>query len=86
MEVFIKIAVRDFERLRSRVPEGSPAHEAIERATRIDYSVGGVLFEGYSIACDESSAHVLRQIASQHCPEILPKIEEAIRLAQAEQR
>jgi hypothetical protein len=56
MKIFIKLASRDYEKLRSRIPRGAATHEAIERATRIDYSLDGVLFEGYNIPCDERDA------------------------------
>lgn len=84
MEIFIKLASRDYEKLRSRIPDGSPAHEAIERATRIDYSLDGVLFEGYSVPCDLRHARLLIEIATQSCPEIVPKIQEALRLVESD--
>jgi hypothetical protein len=83
MKIFIKLASRDYEKLRSRVPNGSPAHEAIERATRIDYSLDGVLFEGYSIPCDEHHARMLLEIARDGCPEIVPEIQKAMQLAES---
>jgi hypothetical protein len=85
MEIFIKLASRDYEKLRSRIPDRSPAHEAIEKATWIDYSLDGVLFEGRSIPCDARQARTLLEIARQSCPEIVPKIQEAMRLAGFEQ-
>jgi hypothetical protein len=83
MEIFIKLASRDYENLRTRIPNGSPAHEAIERVTRIDYSVDGVLFEGYSIPCDEHHARMLLEIARERCPEIVSEIQKAMRLAES---
>ncbi len=85
VEISIKIASREYDQLRSHVPDASSAREAVERATRIDYSVGGVLFEGYTIVCDEQEARGLQQTAAHHCPEIVPKIEQAIRLAKSGQ-
>ncbi len=84
MEIFIKLASREYEKLRSGIPDGSPAHEAIGSAARIDYSLDGVLFEGYRISCSERDARLLREIARQCCPEIVSKIQEAIRLAESE--
>jgi hypothetical protein len=81
MEIFIKVAPRYYDRLRSRIPTGSPAHEAIAKATRIDHAVEGVLFKGHTIPCDENQARIILEIARQCCPEIIPNIEEAIRLA-----
>ena len=83
MDIFIKVAPRDYERLRSRVPQNSPAHVAIERATRIDHAIEGVLFEGYTIPCDEDQARIILETAKQHCPEIVRDIEGAIRLARS---
>lgn len=83
MKIFIKLASRDYEKLRSRIASGSPAREAIERATRIDYSLDGVLFEGYNIPCDERDAQVLLKIATQCCPEIVSQIQKAMRLAES---
>lgn len=81
MEIVIKLASRDYEQLRSGIPRGSPAAEAVEKATRIDHSVDGVLFEGYSILCDERAARSLLEIARQCCPAAVARIHEAIRLA-----
>src|SRR6267142_6297276 len=46
MNIFIKVAPRYYERLRGQIPNQSPAREAIDKATRIDHAVEGVLFEG----------------------------------------
>jgi hypothetical protein len=81
MDIFIKVARRDYERLRSQIPSDSPAREAIEKATPIDHSIEGVQFEGYNIPCDENQARILIEIAKQCCPEIIRDIETAIRLA-----
>jgi hypothetical protein len=81
MEIFIKVAPRHYEQLRSQIPSESPAHEAIDRATRIDYSLEGVLFEGYNIPCNEEQAQIILETARQCCPEITSDIEHAIRLA-----
>ncbi len=84
MEIFIKLAPQEYDRLRSRIPLDSPAHQAFEKATRVDHSIEGVLFEGYSIPCDETQASIILEIAGQCCPESIPQIEKAIKLAQAE--
>ena len=81
MEIFIKIAPRSYNLLRSHIPAESPAHEAIEKASRIDHSVEGVLFAGYTIPCSEAQALLILEIARQNCPEITSDIEKAIRLA-----
>ena len=71
MDIFIKVARRYYERLRSQIPTESPAREAIDKATRIDHAVEGVLFEGYNIPCDEDQAHPSRNsetILPRDCP------------------
>jgi hypothetical protein len=83
VEILIKLGSGEYDQLRTHIPEGSSAREAVERATRIDYSVGGVLFEGYTILCDEDAARGLQQTAAHYCPEIVPKIQEAVRLARS---
>ena len=82
MDIFIKVAPRYYERLRSQISTESPAREAIDKATRIDHAVEGVLFEGYNIPCDQDQARILLETAKQHCPEIVRDIQEALRLAQ----
>jgi hypothetical protein len=67
--------------LRSQISTESPAREAIDKATRIDHAVEGVLFEGYNIPCDEDQARSLLETAKQYCPEIVRDIEEALKHA-----
>ena len=81
MQINIKIATREYHRLRELVPADSVGREAIEKATRIDHSLEGVLFAGYVIPCDEEQARTIREIAAQYCPEVVPAIEAAISLA-----
>jgi hypothetical protein len=81
MDILIKVARRDYERLRAEVPPDSPAHDAIYRATPIDHSIEGVQFEGYNIPCDENQARIFLDIAKNCCPEIIRDIEKAITLA-----
>jgi hypothetical protein len=79
MDLFIKVAPRHYEQLRSQISSESPAREAIDRATRIDYSLEGVLFEGYNIPCNEEQAQIILETAQQCCSEIATDIEQAIR-------
>ena len=82
MKIFIKVAPRDYSRLRGYVANDSPAYEAIEKATRLDYSLDGVLFAGYSIPCDEEQARIILEIAKRCCPEIISEIEHALSRAE----
>jgi hypothetical protein len=81
MEIYIKFAPRDYERLRNLIPAASPAREAIDNATRVDHALEGVLFEGYTVPCNGDQARAIREIAEQNCPELIPTIEQAIDLA-----
>jgi hypothetical protein len=81
MEIFIKVAPGDYDRLRSQIPTESRAHEAIAKATRIDHALEGVKFEGYNIPCDEDQARIILEIAKQCCPDIIRDIEKAMVLA-----
>lgn len=83
MEIFIKLPSRDYEQLRERLPAGSSALRAIERATRIEHSLDGVLFEGYTIPCKERDARELLENAAKYCPAVVSKIQQAIRLAES---
>jgi hypothetical protein len=84
MEIFfIKLSPSAFNRLRRHIDADSAAYESIERATRIDYTVEGVLFAGYSIPCDDEQARIILETARQHSPEILPDIEKAVALARS---
>jgi hypothetical protein len=78
VDIFIKIARRPYDRLRSHIPAESAAREAVERASRIEHSVEGVLFAGYSIPCNEKQARIILETAKQVCPEIIPDIQRAM--------
>jgi hypothetical protein len=86
MDVFIKVAPRQYDKLRRQISTESRAHAAIDRATRIDHSIEGVEFEGYNIPCDEEQARIILEVAKQYCPEIIADIEEAITLARSARR
>jgi hypothetical protein len=83
MDVFIKVAPRQYERLRNQISPDSRAHAAIDNATRIDHAIEGVRFEGYNIPCDEDQARIILEVAKQYCPEAIPAIEEAMSLARS---
>jgi hypothetical protein len=78
MQIFIKLATGDYTRLRSHIPLHSAAHEAIEKATRIEHSLDGLLFAGYSIPCDAEQARTILETARRSCPDMISKIEQAI--------
>jgi hypothetical protein len=82
MEIFIKLTVRDYHRLRDQVV-GSPAQAAINKATPIDYAMDGVQFTGYTIPCTDEQARAILATAKQCCPAIAAEVERAIELARA---
>ena len=81
MEISIKLSLADFETIRDGTPHGSIAHRAINRATRIEHALGGVLFEGYDIPCDEAQARAVLDAARRCCPHAVRDIEKAIAFA-----
>jgi hypothetical protein len=83
MEIVIKITPESYHRLRRQVPSGSPAHERIEKAARIDHAVEGVEFAGYSISCTKEQARVMRDAAKQSCPEVVTEIDKALNAARS---
>jgi hypothetical protein len=79
MEIYIKVTPDQYKRLRSALPVESPAHQAINKATPIEYSLEGILFEGYEIPCDQNQAGVILNTAKHCCPELVPHIEHAVK-------
>jgi hypothetical protein len=83
MEIHIKLAPSQYERLRNSYPLDSPVRDLIDNARRIDHAIEGVLFAGYAIVCNEAQARIFLETTKQCCPEVIPDIERAIKLAQA---
>ena len=81
MEISIKLSPADYEAIRDGTPHGSIVHQAIDKATRIEHALGGVLFEGYDIPCDEAQAHAILDAARRCCPHAVRDIEKAIAFA-----
>lgn len=84
MEIIIKLAPRAYQEIRSHIPSKSAAHEAIENATRIDHSVEGVLFAGYTLVCDDPQARIIRDTAQRYCADAVPDIDKAIAAARGQ--
>jgi hypothetical protein len=80
MDIYLKVASRHYHLLRDKLPDDSPAHEAIETATPIEHTLDGVQFEGYNIPCDEVQARIILDTAKRCCPEIIHDIEQAIKI------
>jgi len=81
VEISIKLSLADYETIRDGTPHGSVVHQAIDRATRIEHALGGVLFEGYDIPCDEAQARAILDAARRVCPHAVRDIEKAIAFA-----
>jgi hypothetical protein len=81
MEVHIKMAPAQYERLRHSYPIDSPVRDLIDNARRVDHAIEGVLFAGYTIVCDENQARIFLETARRYCPEVIPQVEQAIKLA-----
>lgn len=81
MEVHIKMAPAQYERLRNAYPIDSPVRDLMDNARRVDHAIEGVLFAGYTIVCDENQARIFLETARQYCPELIPQVEQAIKLA-----
>jgi len=84
MEIHIKMAPAQYQRVRNSYPVDSPVRDLIDNARRLDHAIEGVLFAGYTIVCNEDQARIFLDTARQCCPEVIPQIEQAIKLAQAE--
>ena len=78
MNVVIKISPENYRMLRSHISTDSPAHDAVETATRIEHAVEGVLFAGYNIVCSEAQARIILETARRHCPAAVFEIEKAL--------
>ena len=83
MDIHIKMAPALYQRLRSAYPIDSPVRDVIDNATRVDHAIEGVLFAGYTIVCDEEQARIFLDTARRCCPDVIPHIEQAIKLARS---
>lgn len=83
MEIHIKMDPEQYKRLRDSYPIDSPVRDLIDNARRLDHAIEGVLFAGYTIVCNEDQAGIFLETARQCCPEVIPQIEQAIKIAQA---
>jgi hypothetical protein len=83
MEVHIKMTPAQYKRLCNSYPIDSPVRDLIDNARRLDHAIEGVLFAGYTIVCNQDQARIFLETARKCCPEVIPQIEQAIKLAQA---
>ena len=83
MEIHIKMSPAQYKQLRNSYPIDSPIRDLIDNARRLDHAIEGVLFAGYTIVCNEEQARIFLETARQYCPDVIPQIEQAIKLAQS---
>lgn len=81
MDIVVKLSKSNYRQLRGHVLPGSAAYEPMEKATAFEHSVEGVIFAGYSIACDDEQARALLDAARRHCPDAVSEIEKSMTAA-----
>ena len=81
MDIFIKVARRYYERLRSQIPTESPAREAIDKATRIDHAVEGYCLKVTIFPVTRTRRASFSKQRDNIAPRLSRDIEEALRLA-----
>jgi hypothetical protein len=81
MEITISLFAQDYECLLNHVSAESCADHTLRTAAISSHSGPDALYQSYEIICDETQAEELRTTAQQHCPDVLPKIDDAIKNA-----
>jgi hypothetical protein len=81
MEITISLFAQDYECLLNHVSAESAADHTLRTAAISSHAGPDALYQSYDIICDERQAEELRKTAQQHCPDVLPKIDDAIKKA-----
>lgn len=81
MQITISLVAQDYECLLSHVSAESPADHTLRTAAISSHSGPDALYQSYEIICDETQAEELRMTARQHCPDVLAKIDDAVKNA-----
>jgi hypothetical protein len=79
MPITISLAAHDYECLLSHVSADSSADRTLRTAAISSHSGPDALYQSYEISCDERQAEELRAIAGQHCPGVLPRLDDALK-------
>jgi hypothetical protein len=75
MKPLIELSVEQHEALLKYASETSPLYLMLKNSVKTDANAIAIL-------CDLEEAEMLRAVAKQYCPNDLPQIEKAIRVAQ----
>ena len=75
MKPLIEFSTEHYESLLKRASEASPLYFRLKNAVKIGANTVAVL-------CDAGEAAMVLQVAKHFCPDAVPQIEKAIRLAQ----
>lgn len=81
MQITISLAAHDYECLLSHVSAESRADHALRTAAISSHSGPDALYQSYEVICDEAQGDELRAMARLHCPDVLPKIDAALKKA-----
>jgi hypothetical protein len=80
MKVLIEIYPVQYDSLLRRVTEEAAIYSTLKNAVKVQRSSGGMEQEIMAILCDADDAEMLRQAAQEYCPEVVPQIENKMRL------
>jgi hypothetical protein len=69
----IELSIEQYEALLKRATENSPLYFRLKNAVKTQNTIG--------VLCDRDEAEMLLQVAKHFCPDAVPEIEKAIRLA-----
>jgi hypothetical protein len=75
MKPLIEISIEQYESLLKYASDTSPLYSRLKNSVKTESNTIAVL-------CDKDEADRLRKVAKHFCPEAVPQIEEAIRVAQ----
>jgi hypothetical protein len=75
MKPLIEFSTEHYKSLLKRATEDSPLYFRLKNAVKTEANTIAVL-------CDLDEAQMLLQVAKHFCPDVVPQIEKAIRLAQ----
>jgi hypothetical protein len=75
MKPLIELSTEQYETLLKRASEGSPLYSRLTNAVKPQPDIVAVL-------CDVDEAEMLLQVAKHFCPDAVPQIKKAIRMAQ----
>jgi hypothetical protein len=75
MKLLIEISVEQYESLLKYASDTSPLYSRLKNSVKSEANTIAVL-------CDQDRAEMLQKVAKHSCPEAVPQIEKAIRVAQ----